>query len=299
MEVHVGRLLAPLILFSAFLALFLLLWAIVYALLPLTQRGTTLGAGFIASLSVRSERVGGLTNRFKAYLPIAVIVVAGALLTAWAGDNFIDLAEMVHANSPKLQHIDTSIHAWAISRRNPGATTFFALMSIIGGPVGLAVLVTAVVIALLILRRFRWVLYLLVTVGGGSLLDMELKRYFARARPDLAEMLRQAQGYSFPSGHAMGSTVVFGALSYLAFRTTTRWRAKAAVLALGITLIIAVSLSRVYLGVHWISDVVAGIAAGTLWVAITTMAYETVRRVRLLRSLHRESRSSSLDARGA
>src|SRR5207253_1428631 len=79
----------------------------------------------------------------------------------------------------------------------------------------------------------------------------------------------------------------------------TRWSAKAAALALGITLIIAVSLSRVYLGVHWISDVVAGIAVGTLWVAITTMAYETVRRLRLLRSLQREIRSSSRHARGA
>jgi undecaprenyl-diphosphatase len=288
-----------LILIAGFLALFLLLWAIVYALLPLTQRVGTLGAAFIASLSARYERVGGLTNRFKAYLPIAVIVVAGGLLTAWAGDNFIDLAEMVHSKSPKLQRLDTFIHAWAISRRSPSATAFFALMSNIGGPVGLGVLVAAVLIALLILRRFRWVLYLLVTVGGGVLLDTELKNYFARARPDLAEMLRQASGYSFPSGHAMGSTVVFGALSYLAFRTTNRWTGKAAVLALGITLIIAVSLSRVYLGVHWISDVVAGITAGTLWVAITTMAYETVRRVQLLRSPHRESRSSSLDARGA
>jgi membrane-associated phospholipid phosphatase len=288
-----------LILFAAFLALFLLLWVIVYAILPLAQRGTALGDGFIDRLSVRYERVGGLTNRFKAYLPIVVIVVAGGLLTAWAGDNFIDLAEMVHSKSPRLQRFDTFIHAWAISQRNPGATTFFALMSNIGGPIGLAVLVTAVVITLLVQRRFGWVLYLFVTVGGGVLLDTELKRYFARARPDLAEMLRQASGYSFPSGHAMGSTVVFGALSYLAFRTTTRWRAKAAVLAFGITLIIAVSISRVYLGVHWTSDVIAGISAGTLWVVITTMAYETVRRVQLLRSLHRESRSSSFDARGA
>jgi membrane-associated phospholipid phosphatase len=287
------------ILIAGFLALFFVLWGIVYALLPVGRRGTTLGAGFLASLSVRYERVGGLTNRFKAYVPIAVIVVAGALLTAWAGDNFIDLAEMVHSKSPKLQKLDTTIHAWAISRRSLGATSFFALMSNIGGPVGLGVLVGAVVIALLILRKFRWVVYLIVTVGGGALLDAELKRYFARARPDLAEMLRQAHGYSFPSGHAMESTVVFGALSYLAFRTTERWGAKAAVLALGITLIIAVSLSRVYLGVHWISDVVAGISAGALWVVITTMAYETVRRVRLLRSLHRESRSSSFDARGA
>jgi membrane-associated phospholipid phosphatase len=289
----------PLILIGAFVALFLVLWAVAYALLPVSRSGTSLGSGLIDRLSARYERVGGLTNRFKAYVPVAVILVAGGLLCAWAADNFIDLAEMVHASSPKLQHIDTSIHAWAISRRSPAATSFFSLMSTIGGPVGLAILVAVVIIALLFLRRFRWVLYLIVTVGGGALLSLELKRYFARARPDLAEMLRQAHGYSFPSGHAMGSTVVFGALSYLAFRTAPRWSVKTAALALGITLVIAISLSRVYLGVHWISDVIAGITAGTLWVAITTVAYETGRRVRSLRALQRESRSSSLDARGA
>lgn len=287
------------ILIAAFVALFLVLWAIAYALLPVTRSGTSLGFGLIDRLSVRYERVGGLTNRFKAYVPVVLILVAGGLLCAWAADNFIDLAEMVHANSPKLQKIDTSIHAWAISRRSPTATSFFSLMSTIGGPVGLGILGAVVVIALLFQKRYGWVLYLFVTVGGGTLLSMELKRYFARARPDLAEMLRQAQGYSFPSGHAMGSTVVFGALSYLAFRTATRWSVKTAALALGITLVIAISLSRVYLGVHWISDVVAGISGGTLWVAITTVAYETGRRVLSLRAVQRESRSSSLDARGA
>ncbi len=98
-------------------------------------------------------------------------------------------------------------------------------------------------------------------------------------------MLRLAQGYSFPSGHAMGSTVVLGALSYLAVRTTTRWQWKAAWLALAWTLIAAIALSRVYLGVHWISDVAAGVVAGALWVGVTTLAYETWRRIRLLRAM--------------
>lgn len=122
-----------------------------------------------------------------------------------------------------------------------------------------------------------------MTACGGGLLDWELKRFFARARPDVAEMLRQAQGYSFPSGHAMGSSVMFGALSYLAFRLIRRWAWKAAALAFAATLVIAIATSRVYLGVHWISDVVAGVAAGLMWVGVTTVSYETLRRIRLLR----------------
>ncbi|HVR41558.1 MAG TPA: phosphatase PAP2 family protein, partial [Thermoanaerobaculia bacterium] len=95
--------------------------------------------------------------------------------------------------------------------------------------------------------------------------------------PDLAQRLREAHGYSFPSGHAMGSTIVLGALAYLAFRVLVRWRWKSCALALGLTLILAISSSRIYLGVHWISDVGAGITAGLIWVISTTVAYEASR----------------------
>lgn len=249
------------------------------------RRAGALGARLIARASVRYARIGRFTNRFKAYAPIALIVVVGALLVAWAGDQFIDLAEAVHSNSPKLQEFDTLAHAWAISKRTAGGTTFFAVLSNVGSPAGMTVIVVIVAIVLTATRRYRWLIYLLVTTGGGSLLNMELKRYFARARPDLAEMLRQVHGYSFPSGHAMGSTVVLGALSYLAFRTATHWRWKAAWLALAWTLIAAIAMSRVYLGVHWISDVAAGIVVGGLWVTVTTLAYETTRRIRMLRAM--------------
>ena len=124
----------------------------------------------------------------------------------------------MHGNNAALQKIDTSIHDWAVSERTSGATTFFTIMTIIGGPLGLAVLLTVIGIILAIRRRWRWLIYLAVTAGGGALLNLELKRYFARARPIAAEMLRRANGYSFPSGHAMGSAVAFGALAYLAFR---------------------------------------------------------------------------------
>src|SRR5438477_593595 len=205
------------------------------------------------------QRVVRHASKFRDYLPVAIIVVAGALITAWAGDQFLDLAEQVHTKSTALQQMDAHVHDWAVSERNIGATTFFVTMSRIGGPAGVAAIAGVVTIALLIARRFRWAAFLAVNVAGGGMLDWELKRYFARARPDVALMLRRAAGYSFPSGHAMGSTVLFAALSYLAIRSFPRWRWKSAAIALGTTLIVAVSLSRVYLGVHWISDVAAGI----------------------------------------
>jgi membrane-associated phospholipid phosphatase len=279
------------VLFAAFVSLFLILWGVLYGLLPVLRRSGTMLTRRLARLTARSARVGRwhgyATKRispYRVYLPIVLLLIGAALLTAWMGDQFIDLAELVHAKSTTLQQTDAGVHDWAVSRRTAGATQFFVTMTILGGPVSLALIVLAVTIVLLVRKRYRWVAYLLVTCGGGALLNLELKRYFARARPAVAEMLRLAHGYSFPSGHAMGSCVTFGALAYLGFRVAKTWRVKAACIALAITLTASVALSRVYLGAHWISDVGAGVAAGTVWVAATTVAYETFRRVRLLRA---------------
>jgi undecaprenyl-diphosphatase len=267
-------------LFVGFAITFLLLWAVVYAALPAVRHIGRLLARLIARSGRAEKFVSTTRERFKNYLPVAAIVVVGALFTAWAGDAFIDLAEKVHAKNTTLQHADTSVHDWTITERSPSATRFFTTMTMIGGPAGVAAILVIVAIVLAVRRRWRWLIYLVVTAGGGGLLNLELKRYFARARPDVAEMLRRANGYSFPSGHAMGSAVAFGALAYLSFRAIKSWPAKTAMIAFLYTIIAAVALSRVYLGVHWISDVLGGVTAGTVWVATTTVAYETLRRIR-------------------
>ena len=148
-------------------------------------------------------------------------------------------------------------------------------------------LIAGVTALLIAKKRWRWATYLVFTVGTGALLNLVLKTYFQRARPDLAEALRHATGFSFPSGHAMGSMVTFGALSYVAVRALAhwQWRWRAAAVALALSIIVAIASSRVYLGVHWISDVGAGIVAGFIWVTASTVAYETFRRIRLLRAI--------------
>jgi len=276
-------------LFIIFIATFLTLWALVYATLPAIRHLGQMLARLIARNTRATNFVSTAETKYKNYLPVLAILIIGALLTAWAGDSFLDLAERVHTKNSALAQADTKVHDWTVHERTPGATLFFTTMTIIGGPAGLAVILVAVVIALAIKRRWYWLTYIAVTAGGGALLNLELKRYFARARPAVAEMLRRANGYSFPSGHAMGSAVAFGALSYLAFRVIKSWPARAAVIAFFYTLIASVALSRVYLGVHWISDVAAGVTAGTVWVTTTTVAYETLRRIRRLRAARHRS----------
>ncbi len=282
-------------LFFIFAAVFLVLWAVVYATLPAVRHLGQVLARLIARSAWATGFISRTRDRFKNYIPVAAILLAGALLAAWAGDGFLDLAENVRAKNAALVQTDAVIHDWSVTERSPAATTFFTLMTIIGGPVSVAMIVAIVAAILAILRRWRWLIYLAVTAGGGGLLNLELKRYFARARPAVAEMLRRANGYSFPSGHAMGSAVAFGALAYLAFRAIRSWPAKTAVMAFLYTLITAIALSRVYLGVHWISDVLAGITAGTVWVTTTTVAYETLRRIRRVRGSRDKEEAETRD----
>jgi membrane-associated phospholipid phosphatase len=267
-------------LFLAFTITFLILWAVVYATLPAVKHLGQVLARLIARNARANHFVSTARERYKKYLPVLAILIAGGLLTAWAGDGFIDLAEQVHARNGALEQTDARIHDWAVGERTAGATLFFTTMTYIGSPAGITLELLIVSIILSFRRRWRWLIYLVVTAGGGGLLDFELKRYFARARPAVAEMLRRANGYSFPSGHAMGSAVAYGALAYLAYRAIRSWPARAAAISFLYTLVAAVALSRVYLGVHWISDVLAGVTAGTVWVTTTTVAYETMRRLR-------------------
>lgn len=225
--------------------------------------------------------------RYHDYVPVALAVLIGIGATIAAGDAFEDIAELVQSNSTQLHAIDAQFHDWAFYSRTTGSTTFFVTMTIIGTPLPLGILIAVVTGFLLARKRWRWATYLVFTVATGAILNLVLKTYFQRARPDLAEALRHATGFSFPSGHAMGSTVTFGALSYVAVRALAhwQWRWRAAVVALAVAIILAIASSRVYLGVHWISDIAAGLIAGFTWVTASTVAYETFRRIRLLRAL--------------
>ena len=265
----------------SFLLLFAVLFVFFYATLPLLERLLKRAAHFTTKF------------RYRDYLPVLIVLAIGIAATSLAGDAFLDLAESVQEESARLHRADAEVHQWARTAYTSGSTYFFTALTIIGTPVGLGIIVAVIVALLLMRKRWRWAAYLLFTTGVGGLLNLQLKAYFARSRPDLAEALRHASGYSFPSGHAMGATITFGALSYLAFRILPRWRWRAMAVAFSVSMIVAIASSRIYLGVHWISDIAAGIAAGVIWTVTTTVAYEAFRRIRMIRSL-RKSRGAAV-----
>jgi undecaprenyl-diphosphatase len=265
-------------------AVFLALWMATFTFVPPLMRGVRSGVGRLARWLRAQARLGPLFGRletWRSYLPLVIALAIGTLLIAWTADAFTDIAAALKEKSPTVQRIDTGVYEWFGPRRTPLANALFTTVTRAGGPIGMGALVVAVIAVLIARRRFRWAAYLAITSAGGALLNQLLKFHFVRQRPDLRVAVLDAMGYSFPSGHAMGATIILGALAYLAARSVREWKRKSAALSGLATLALAIGISRLYLGVHWASDVGAGFAAGMLWVTATTTGYELFRQYRL------------------
>ncbi len=134
------------------------------------------------------------------------------------------------------------------------------------GSVGiLSLLMGAISGYLLLSRRSRIATYLLVAVASGALLSFGLKAVFQRSRPDVVPHIAYASTASFPSGHTMMSAVTYLTLAVFLARVEDRHRVRTYLLLLAAVLTLLVGVSRVYLGVHWPTDVVAGWAFGAAW----------------------------------
>ena len=138
----------------------------------------------------------------------------------------------------------------------------------LGGYVILSMLVIGVAIYLLVAGKRGTALLVVGAVGSGTLLSEGLKLGFARPRPDLVAHLAEVQSASFPSGHAMVSAIVYLTLGVLLTRTHKQRRTKAVIMTYAILLTLMIGLSRIYLGVHWPTDVLAGWALGAAWASL-------------------------------
>ncbi len=212
----------------------------------LTQE-TTLGAAF---LRVHAWRL--------------LLVFAGLLLPLWG---FGSLAETLHEGGmfpfdvPVLQ----AVHAMV----NAGLDRAFVMISKLGYAWGVVPFDVLFVATLLLRRHVREGVFAAVSIVGSLLLNMAAKHSFARARPDLWRSISPAETtFSFPSGHAMGSMTLAMVLVLLCWsvRTPWGWRWRWPVTILATAFVLLVGLSRIYLGVHYPSDILAGWTAALAWV---------------------------------
>jgi len=151
--------------------------------------------------------------------------------------------------------------------------TFFVIVTQLGGVIGIITL-TLGLLAVLILRHKRRAAFVLaLTVGGAALLNLILKLVFERSRPDLWEQLIVETSYSFPSGHAMLSAALGLVVIYIFWATPYRWPVAVA----ASLYVLVIGLSRLYLGVHYPTDIVAGWLVSGAWlvavVVVTNSQY--------------------------
>lgn len=135
----------------------------------------------------------------------------------------------------------------------------------LGGFAVLTVMVLAVAGYLLLARKPRTALLVVLSSVGGTLVSSALKFGYSRSRPDLVSHVTDVYTASFPSGHSMMSAVVYLTLGALLASVERDHRIKAYLLSLALALSMLVGITRIYLGVHWPTDVLAGWAAGTAW----------------------------------
>ena len=130
----------------------------------------------------------------------------------------------------------------------------------------------------IITKRYGAAVYVVLSVGSGALLSQTLKQYYARPRPDLVDHLDAVHTASFPSGHALVTTVAYLTLAAIVIGYLETRRARAYVLGVAVLVAVMVGVSRVYLGVHWPSDVAAGWALGAAWASFTWLVVHMLQR---------------------
>ena len=189
------------------------------------------------------------------------------------------LAEDVLARDSMTLY-DAGVSRWLLSLATEDSSEFFFALTLLGS--------TWVILpaGLLLGSWFAWrkqrlyLAALVLSVGGGSLLNLVLKNIFLRPRPDFANAFYIESGYSFPSGHAMLSVLFYGMAAYLLARGLT-WKGQVRLGVTAFTLSLLIGFSRIFLGVHYLTDVLGGWAAGVVWL---TVCVATVEGTQLLRS---------------
>jgi undecaprenyl-diphosphatase len=215
-------------------------------------------------------------NRFVAGGYLGVHTVIGFLIISVALNIFAELADELAANG-SFAHFDTELTLTLSQTLAPEALHVFYWITKLGDVPTLTALGLAVTVFLLLQKRWLLAASWSIALAGNGLLIRLLKWIFKRERPLHEHGLLIEQGWSFPSGHASGALVAYGMLAYLLVRSTPRyWHL--AVVSAAIGVILMVGFSRVFLQVHYFSDVMAGYMSGAAWLVVCVGGCEVALR---------------------
>lgn len=274
-----------------------LLAALVVALLLSARWFRNHSSQLSADISAIAERIGSsqtlvhfrqrhpqawefIVRRFQPGEYLGLHLTIGLLVSGVALWLFGGITEDVIHHDP-LTQFDITLMQCFHAHTTPTGLIIFRTISLLGSPLVMTCL--GILVAAVLAVRRLWFVFAgwVAAFGGAGVLDTLLKHIIRRPRPVYAADILHEASFSFPSGHAMGSLVGYGMLAYVVLVLwVTDWRLRVFVVLTTCVLVLAIGISRLYLGVHYFSDVVGGYAAGILWLTTCITGVELARRQR-------------------
>ena len=198
---------------------------------------------------------------------LLIVVVVGINI-------FIELTDGL--TSKMLINYDSAITDYIISYRSPGLNKFMQFVTNIGDIYGYLILASVFTIFFYLkFKNWRYVIEMVIVLGMAALSNTALKRVINRARPDALHLV-SVETLSYPSGHAMSAIAFYGFMIYLCFTLISeKWLKFGLIIFFGF-LILAIGISRIYLGVHYPSDIAGGYIAGFIWVVFCIAVFHIV-----------------------
>ncbi len=226
------------------------------------------------------NQAGAIINRVRK-LPvtryITLYLIFGIVLSALSLWVFSEIAEELTVEGDRLTHFDTELANALHAEATPLGIQIYLVITWFGSE---GVWAFGVLIGLVFLLRRDWfrLLFWAVTLIGGALLNGFMKEFFARPRPYFADPHVIEQNYSFPSAHSMMSLILYGLIAYLLWRAIHDRVTRYFVVFDAVLFIVLIGISRMTLGVHYISDVIGGFAAGGVWLGACIAAMNLIQQ---------------------
>lgn len=185
----------------------------------------------------------------------------------------------------QIHRFDDSLITWIQGMESQGMTRWMELFTWIGSGIPVVIIaILSMVVLYVFLRHRRELLFLGCVIAGSAILNTLLKLMFHRARPTIHRII-EVSGYSFPSGHSMAAFSLYGGLAFLIWKHIPTAVGRVLMIIVSAMFILMIGMSRIYLGVHYPSDVVGGYFMSGCWLAVCIWFYQRyLERVSLLQS---------------
>ena len=220
------------------------------------------------------EYLRPLFLKYDQKLPYIITLIIAMILVVGGINLFIELTDTLATDM--LINLDHEVTQYVLSFRKPALTNYFLFMTYLGDVYGyLIVLAIYLFISFFVFKKWKYVAQTSLVLLLATVSNMMLKRFVDRARPGIEHMV-SVETLSYPSGHAMSAMAFYGFLIFIVYKFSWNKYLKSSLIGLLVLIILSIGISRIYLGVHYPSDIVGGYIAGLIWVIFCVLVFDLI-----------------------